>query len=438
MLFVTFVPVMIKNILGTTGTRILNAIINLVILILLTRQVGSEGFGIIMIILIAITIIQLFVDLIAGSAIIYFSSRTDVIKLIIPSYLWVGLVVLFSWAVFSFLNIYFPEAYLLIVPLTYESDILLLALLNALMLTNYNLLLGKKRIKTYNIIFTIQIITLILILVYRMFVVGDHTIGAWIYAVYCAYGIGFVISTVAVFYKLGNLSLIGISEITKKVLYFGLVTQLANMFHIGNKRISFYFLKMFTGLSAVGVYGAGTQLTEGLRLIGQSISLVQFSEISNKQDHNFAVILTIKLMKFSVILTTLAVLVLLIIPTDVYSWIFGADFDNLKLVIIALSPGVIGLSINTLFSHYYSGIGRPLVSLWANIIGFIVTISLALILIPMLGYLGAAITASASYISSVIYQYFLFRKETGTTFRNWLPDKNDFRDIIKIISDLKR
>ncbi len=64
---------MLKNILGTTGTRVLNAFVNLIILISLTRELGSEGFGVIMLILLAITIIQLFIDLIAGSALIYFT-----------------------------------------------------------------------------------------------------------------------------------------------------------------------------------------------------------------------------------------------------------------------------------------------------------------------------------------------------------------------------
>jgi len=135
---------MIKNILGTTGTRILNALINLAILILLTREIGSAGFGVIMIILIAITIIQLLIDLVAGSAIIYFSSRTELVKLLIPSYIWIGFVIALAWAVFSVLRIYAVDIYNLIVPNNYETDILILAFLNALMLTNYNLLLGKN------------------------------------------------------------------------------------------------------------------------------------------------------------------------------------------------------------------------------------------------------------------------------------------------------
>ncbi len=314
----------------------------------------------------------------------------------------------------------------------------MLAGLNAIMLTNYNLLLGSKRIGLYNSIFTVQIVTLISVLLYQIYILDNISVYAWILAALTAYATGSILSTAAVLSKTGNLSLSGTLNITKKVIVFGFITQVANMLHLGNKRIGFYFLNAFTGIKSVGIYGAGTQLTEGLRIIGQSISLVQFSEISNSDSKDFAKVVTIKLMKFSFILTLLSLIVLVIIPVQVYELVFGNEFENLKLVIIALSPGVLALSVNTIFSHYFSGLGRPVVSLRANAIGMLVTLVLAITLIPSLGYLGAALTASASYISTIIYQYLLFKKETGTIFREWLPDRNDLRDLKKIIIDLSK
>ncbi len=99
---------MIKNILGTTGTKILNALINLAILIILTREIGSDGFGTIILIIIAITVIQLFIDLVAGSALIYFTPRTDIFKLLVPSYLWIIIVMGLSYLVFIMLSGFFP------------------------------------------------------------------------------------------------------------------------------------------------------------------------------------------------------------------------------------------------------------------------------------------------------------------------------------------
>lgn len=348
------------------------------------------------------------------------------------------LIVSISKLTLVFLLNVFPNIYYLIIPTGFETDILLLAFVNGLMLTNYNLLLGKKRIKIYNIIFTLQILTLISVLVYLIYV--DNIIGveSWVNAAYFAYSVGFITSFIAIISKIGKLKLTGITSMIIPVFKFGLITQIANILHIGNKRISFYFLKSFTGIKSVGLYGAGTQLTEGLRLIGQSISMVQFSEISNTNNKDFAISITIKLMKFSIILTSIAVVILIIIPTSVYTAIFSSEFNDLKLIIVALSPGVIALSINTIFSHYFSGLGRPIISLWANLIGIIITIILALVLIPLIGSLGAAITASASYISTIIYQYQVFKKDTGVKWHDWIPDKNDINDLRQIIKSLTK
>ena len=429
---------MVKNILGTTGTRILNAFVNLIILISLTRELGSEGFGVIMLVLLAITIIQLFIDLIAGSALIYFTPRTSILKLLLPSYLWIAIIISLSYFLLGILSLHFQGLYSIIIPDGYEMDIIVLASLNALMLTNYNILLGSKRIGIYNIIFTIQVLALLLVLTGKLFYLNEVSVDSWVTAVYYSYMLGYLLSLIAVLYKIRSFDLSGGIRLIVDVFKYGFTTQVANMLHMGNKRISLYFLNIFTGINAVGIYGAGTQLTEGLRLIGQSISLVQFSEISNSNSKEFAKIVTIKLMKFSVILTICALLILVIIPTSIYEYVFTSEFENLKIIIVALSPGVIALSINTIFSHYFSGLGRPIVSLWANAVGMIVTVVLAIVLIPKIGYVGAAITASFSYISTVIYQYRIFSKETNTTFQSWVPNGNDIKDLKNILQNFKR
>ena len=76
---------MLKKIIGTTGTRILNAVFNLIILVLITNKIGNEGLGIIGLILVDITIIQLSVDLVAGSSLVYFASRANLGQLLFPA-----------------------------------------------------------------------------------------------------------------------------------------------------------------------------------------------------------------------------------------------------------------------------------------------------------------------------------------------------------------
>ena len=77
--------------------------------------------------------------------------------------------------------------------------------------------------------------------------------------------------------------------------------------------------------------------------------------------------------------------------------------------------------------------------MWATLVGLIFTLVLAFTLIPLFGYIGAAITASISYISTIVYQYIVFRKTTKTQFIEWIPGKKDLTDFVLLIkSALKK
>ncbi|MFA5417069.1 MAG: polysaccharide biosynthesis C-terminal domain-containing protein [Bacteroidales bacterium] len=424
---------MINKILGTAGTRVLNAIFNTVILIVLTRELGSAGFGIISLIILAITILQLLIDLVAGSGIIYFTTRKPIIQLLVPAYIWILMVLMLYLMITLIAPGFFPNSYYWIVPKDFEFHILFLTLLNALMLTHYNLLIGLTRIKTYNTIFVIQSSILIVSVLVMYFILDKKSVLSFVYSMYFAYGTGTVLSLISVAGHLKRGSLKGWFTTAKAVIGYGFTSQLANVLHIGNKRFSFYILKYFSGVSAVGIYSAGAQLTEGLRLIGQSISLVQFSTIASQDRQEYSRQLTIRLMKLSLTVTLFALILLLVVPSSFYTLIFKKDFSDLKLIIAGLSPGVLALAANTIFSGYFSGVGQPKISLIVNAIGMVVTLISAWLLIPLLGYTGAALAASLSYTSSVVGQHLIFQHQTGTKFHEWIPDKSDYLFFVSMV-----
>ncbi len=425
---------MLKKILGTAGTRILNAVITFGLLFVITHNLGSKGMGTIGLILLDINIIQMFIDLFAGSALIFMASRTSLSNLLFISYTWIIVVIVFFAFLFGVTGNLFPEIYYTVVPRGYEFHILVLTVISAYMLTHYNLLLGKERIKAFNVLFTLQVFILFSVFTYLIFVEGEKTVMSYVIALYVSYSTGAVISFITLLYRERNLRIYNLSKVIKDVFHFGFVTSVANLFHIGNKRVGYYFIRFFTGLSSLGIYTAGSQLTEGLKLIGQSISLVQFTTLSNSTDTDYAKNLTVKLMKVSVLLTFLALVVLFIIPVSVYVLLFGPDFFQVKSVIMFLSPGVIALSANTVFAHFFSGTGNPKINLYSNAIGFFVVLVLVLILIPVYGFMGAAIAVSVSYLVSLIYNYIRFKAQTGVVFKELMPGMSDiveFRSLLK-------
>ncbi len=419
----------LTNIISTGGTRLLNAVFSIFILILITNFIGNEGLGIISLVIVDIAVIQLFNDLIAGSTLVYFASRKSITNLLTISYIWIIFISLLTAGIYFVFQLFFPEFIKLIVPDGYFLWIILISVANGFMQIHYNLLMGLNKVKIYNVIYFIQIILQMGLFLLFLLFLHKYIPSSYFLALGISWTISGIIGINILSKHLKTERNEPILKTASELINFGFFTQTANLLHLGSKRISYYFIRYFSGLSVLGILSAGVQATEGLKIFGQSISLVQYSNISSSRNNEKARVLTIQFMKISFLLTLSGLIILLAVPQTVYTTIFGEGFIGIKFVIWALSPGVLALSQNTIFSHYFSGTGKPQVNLKTNLIGFIAAIIFAFILIPIWGIVGAGLTASGSYIVSLIYQYFLFKKNTKTKFREWLPDYNDLKII---------
>jgi len=420
---------MIRKIVSTSFTRILNAFSGLVILWIATNFLGSREWGVAGLVMLDVSLILLVADM-AGNALVFYSSRRQLKKLMTLAIVWlifivsitgVALLLLRSWP--KLLHILVPEGYGLI--------ILILVILSGLHGINQNILLGREQIKKFNILFTLQFLLVIPLMALLIWGAGVRTAWAFVWSQTISY---------AVSVSFGFLFLIQLPRTTelraptlREMLDFGLMTQLSSITHLLNKRLGFYFIRSLSGLANLGVYHSATQLTEGLRLIGQSISLVQLSAISNSNNADYAKEITIRLMKLAVMITLFAVIVLCLIPSAWFSAILGKDFGGVNTVIFVLSPGVVALAANAIFSHFFSGTGRPKHNLYASITGFCVSLPSVIFLVKPFGMLGAAASASMAYMAAVAYQWIAFRKITAARIGDFVLRKDDIRIVKELL-----
>lgn len=425
----------LRKILATSGTRVLNAISSLLILWMATNKLGSEAWGTSGLILLDISIILLVVELVTGSAIVFHTSKENFSSLFVLSAIWTVAIVLFFGFIFYFLS-YFPDTYELMIPEGYSIHILALVLINGFYGFNVNSLLGKEKLKAFNGLFVLQFSLLLVSMALAIYVFNVTDADAFVTALYVSYSIPAVVGWILIIPFFEEFSASDLKNVLGKLFHFGSMTQLSSIAHIINKRMSFYVIRQYLGLAPVGIYNSGVQLTEGLRLIGQSISLVQFSSLSNSNSDEYARLLSIQLLKFSVLLTSLALLFLMAIPKEVFEIVFSKDFNDLKVVIISLAPGVVFLAANTIFSHYFSGTGKPKYNMYASFVGLTVTIPAVYLLIPAYQLVGAGVAASMAYGTSVIYQWIVFQQITKTKFSELRIRKMEIRNFISSIRRL--
>lgn len=415
---------MIKQIIQTAGARILNVLVNLAILFISTHQLGAEALGNIGLILLDISIIMLLGDLVCGSPSVYYSSRTNLRNLVIKGYVWTIMVALFTTALVWILW-QFPSLYHKIIPLHFGPHILILAIINILSNFNLNILVGHEKISAYNRVFSLQYTFQLIVFSSLIFLLNRQNLNSYVIALYAAYGSAYIAGTLAIIPLLMHDK----SPVRKNILYqifsFGAYAQVSNTLHLLNKRFSFWVLNYTLGTARLGIFNAGTQLTEGLRIIGNSIAVVQFSHISKSNDRLFAIRLTLQLLRFNLILTLLALLVIIAMPSSLFVWLLGPDFAHVKPIIISLAPGVLALAATVILAHFFSGTGQPKINTWGSAVGFMVMIIAVYPLTRYFGAIGAGITASITYTANALYFWIMFHKQTQCHWAELIPGNAD-------------
>jgi len=421
---------MFKKILSTFGTKFITAILAFVVTILTTRYLGAEGRGIIGLLNATIGIFIMVSGFIGGSNLVYLVPRKKLFPLIIPSYIWVLIVSITGLFILKLTSI---------VPYNIVIHVFFLALISCLWRIHSHLLIGKGLINTNNfILLAFSIINFILVFsLFSLF--GKASVSTYIFVLYVsAIGIFFVNFLFIKKHILFS-SFTEIKETLPQIIKYGFMAQLASVIQFLNYRLGYYILHLYLGTYHVGLYSVGVQISESVWMISRSIALVQFSAIANSEDIEYSRNLTLKLAKFSFVSTLLVIIPPLLLPSSFFTFVFGPDFAPLKIIFIALSPGIICFSYVVLLSHYFAGIGKFYINVLGSLVGFVFTIVFNILLVPKYGYIGAAIAATLSFAASSIFLILIFLRETGYNFRKLLPGKEDVAFVYdKLIEFIQR
>lgn len=418
---------MLNKILNTFGTRLLSAVLNLLIAIIISQFLGPEGKGEQGIVIATIAYVLVFANLMGGSAIVYLVPRYSAAVIMLPAYIWSAVTSIIFYVALQIFGL---------VNAGMVVHICLLSAISAFAAINSSALIGKEKIAASNLIAFIQPLIITLTLVIAFFIIGQNTILSYIIALYISFGASFLIS---LFYlnRLGDKFYIADKQSYKEIIghlfRYGLLNQLAHIFQMLSFRISYYWLEQTYSSAEVGVYSNGTSLVESIWLISRSISLVQYARIANSTDKAYAQKLTLQLNWAGLFISFAALLVLMLLPSRLFVFIFGEGFGEVGAVIRSLAPGVLFFNIALILGHYFSGTGKYHVNTLASFAGMVVAVVLFAWLIPAYGITGAGWATSVSYFVTSLIVVLFFIRESTISLKDSLPTLADLRAISKSV-----
>lgn len=412
---------MFQKITGTILTRFLTLAGAFGIVVLNTNTLGDVGQGTIALISFTIMCVMALINYIGGGAVVYLTPRLGIKKLIVPAYLWAALVSILVYLGMLLLD--FKSIY--------KLEIAVLAFLHGLFTFHMQLLIGKERIRAYNVLQIIQVFSLLILLFCFYKILNEPTVESFVRSLLFSFILVYIVSLFLVIRYFKEIEIKDLKTTFLKILKYNKFAQTANVMQILNYRLNFVLIErlILNSRGIVGIYSVGMYMSEAVWNVSKSISMVQYSRISNEDDEEYNTQLTNNFFKISTFLTAIILLIILILPEGFYTGIFGDRFIGVKSVLLYISPGVLLNSGSVIISHYYSGIGQYKVNAISSGLGLVGTVIAGIIFIGPLGLKGASITFSIAMGIQFLYLFFCYLKEDGNKARHMILKWSDIRLI---------
>lgn len=413
---------MLKVISGTIVTRIITTVMGLLVSVIAGHQLGAEGLGTIGLIVLGITLVRLGMDLVGGSALVYLVPRVPLGRLLPPCYLWAVVATVVGWGVVELFHL---------VPDGYAVHVAVLALLQGISAIHLSVLIGQQRIGGNNWIAMVQALVLVAVFAVLARQPGGDA-RSFVWAAYASVGAALILGIWAISRRVKvvqreRVNVLGI------LLRQGAYIQMANGMQMLNYRLAYWLIEKFKDTAQLGIYTVANQLAEGAWLVPKSLALVLYSKISNLRQMDVQRNLTLSFLKLSMACASAIVLILVLLPSSVFQWVFGPEITGITPLIALLIPGILGMAASQAYSHFFSGTARNVHNVIGSGLGLVATVGLGLWLIPAHGLSGAAITATCAYGINAVYQTVAFMRITGARFRDLWPNKADGQHLREML-----
>jgi O-antigen/teichoic acid export membrane protein len=292
------------------------------------------------------------------------------------------------------------------------------------------LLLGRQALGLVNALSLGQTVASAFLLLALVVGAGWGVDGA--VSVYLLVGIGGAAAGALAVFRLARFDRLDPS-LVRPVLSYGMRIYPGTLASFFSYRADVFLISIILGTTrAVGLYGVAVSLAELLFYVPDSIATAFFPKIaaSTREDANR---LVQEVNRMTVLLTIGAGVALVPAVAIGIVWLLPAFTESIPVIYVLL-PGIVSLSVSKVLSGYVSGLGRPTAVGVVAVTSLIINLVANLVLIPMVGIVGAALASAISYTSNACMMVILVRRLTGASPAALLvPRRADIRQLANVL-----
>jgi O-antigen/teichoic acid export membrane protein len=192
--------------------------------------------------------------------------------------------------------------------------------------------------------------------------------------------------------------------------FYGFKGYIAQLVSFAQQRITILLVQSYYGISELGIYSISLMLFDFLIMIPTTIGMLAFPYFSQESERVGKILLLKNVILLVAVIALLIIIITYFVSEYIILFAFGNGFAQASIYLLYLLPGVIFASLNTIYMNYLASEEMPLVTVYAPLVSFIVSVVTFILLHESYGVLSAAIATSLSYfILNLITSMYLLK-----------------------------
>lgn len=199
----------------------------------------------------------------------------------------------------------------------------------------------------------------------------------------------------------------------KQILKYSLTALAANVIFFLVYRIDYLFVKASPVCTDadLGNYIQVSKLGQMMLIVPQIIASVVFPRTASgiereRLSNSIAVMARLFSQLFLVVFIGVALL-----GHYIFIYVFGNTFNKMQLPMLILIPGIFSLSVLTLLSSFFAGVGKLKINVNGALLALVVMMVGDFLFVPSFGIIAAAIVSTVSYTVNLGYSLYFFNKD---------------------------
>lgn len=226
---------------------------------------------------------------------------------------------------------------------------------------------------------------------------------------YAVAGTATLVLTLVLVSRIPGLKVRPSTMVAAQLIRFGVQSHVSNLASLFNERLDQLLISVTLGPAKLGLYAVSLTLSSLAPLIGVSVAMVALPVIASSGRNQRTAHVGHYLRVYGVGALVCSVPMLIAAPL-LMSLFFGPAYGEAVDVARLLLVAAVALGAVRLLGNILKALGRPLHAGVGELLALLVTVFGLLVLLPLLGLIGAALVSLAAYTASAMLMLLLLRR----------------------------